>query len=77
VTFTQKYFVGVSLEGGKLLWRRPYTTPSNTTSQTPILYKDMVIETGRGNGITAFRVAPAAASGPRITCGIRTKSRRT
>ena len=23
VTFTQKYFVGVSLEGGKLLWRRP------------------------------------------------------
>ena len=60
VTFTQKYFVGVSLEGGKLLWRRPYTTPSNTTSQTPILYKDMVIETGRGNGITAFRVAPSS-----------------
>ena len=58
VTFTQKYFVGVSLENGKLLWRRPYTTPSTTTSQTPILYKDMVIETGRGNGITAFRVKP-------------------
>jgi outer membrane protein assembly factor BamB len=60
VTFTQKYFVGVSLEGGRLLWRRPYTTPSTTTSQTPILYKDMVIETGRGNGITAFRVAPGS-----------------
>jgi outer membrane protein assembly factor BamB len=59
VTFTQKLFVGVSLEGGKLLWRRPFTTPSTTTSQTPLLYKDMVIETGRGNGITAFRVAPS------------------
>ncbi len=37
-----------------------YTTPSTTTSQTPILYKDMVIETGRGNGVTAFRVAPGS-----------------
>ena len=60
VTFTQKYFVGVSLEGGKLLWRRPFTTPSTTTSQSPLLYKDMVIETGRGNGITAFRAVPAS-----------------
>jgi outer membrane protein assembly factor BamB len=58
VTFTQKYFVGVSLEGGKLLWRRPFTTPSTTTSQTPLLYKDMVIETGRDNGVTAFRAVP-------------------
>ena len=60
VTFTQKYFVGVSLEGGKLLWRRPFTTASTTTSQTPLLYKDMVIETGRGNGVTAFRAVPGA-----------------
>ena len=60
MTFTQKNFVGVSLEDGKLLWRRPYTTPSTTTSQTPILYKDMVIEMGRGNGVTAFRVAPGS-----------------
>jgi outer membrane protein assembly factor BamB len=58
VTFTQKNFVGVSLEDGKLLWRRPFVTPSNTTSQTPILYKDMVIQMGRDNGVTAFRVAP-------------------
>ena len=59
VTFTQKYFVGVSLEGGKLLWQRPFTTPSTTTSQTPILYKDTVIEMGRNNGVTAFRATPA------------------
>ncbi len=56
VTFTQKNFVGVSLATGELLWRRPYTTQSTTTSQTPILYGDTVIEAGRGNGITAVRV---------------------
>ncbi|MQA28441.1 MAG: PQQ-binding-like beta-propeller repeat protein [Luteitalea sp.] len=55
VTFTQQNFVGVSLATGELLWRRPYTTPSTTTSQTPILFKDTVIEMGRGNGVTAFR----------------------
>jgi outer membrane protein assembly factor BamB len=56
VTFTQKFFVGVSLETGNLLWQRPYTTPSNTTSQTPLVYKGMVIESGRNNGFTAFQV---------------------
>jgi outer membrane protein assembly factor BamB len=56
VTFTQVNFVGVSVANGQLLWRRPYTTPSQTTSQTPIFFKDTVIETGRANGITAFRV---------------------
>jgi outer membrane protein assembly factor BamB len=61
VTFTQKNFVGVSLEDGKLLWRRPFTTPSTTTSQTPILFKDTVIQTGRDNGIVAFRVKPGGA----------------
>ena len=57
VTFTQKNFVGVSAATGELLWRRPYTTPSNTTSQTPILHKNMVIEMGRANGVTAFVAA--------------------
>jgi outer membrane protein assembly factor BamB len=56
VTFTQKFLVGVSLETGKLLWQRPYTTASTTTSQTPMLYKDMIIESGRNNGFTGFRV---------------------
>ncbi len=56
VTFTQENFVGVSADTGQLLWRRPYTTPSTTTSQTPHLYEGDVIESGRGNGITRFRV---------------------
>jgi outer membrane protein assembly factor BamB len=55
VTFTQQNFVGVALATGQLLWRRPYTTPSTTTSQTPLVYKDTVIESGRANGFTAFR----------------------
>jgi outer membrane protein assembly factor BamB len=55
VTFTQQNFVGVSAADGTLLWRRPYTTPSTTTSQTPVIHGDMVIESGRANGITAFR----------------------
>ena len=58
VTFTHKNFVGVSLATGELLWRRPFETRSDTTSQTPILYKDMVVQAGRGNGITAFHVVP-------------------
>ncbi len=56
VTFTQENFVGVSADNGQLLWRRPYTTPSTTTAQTPRLYQGDVIESGRGNGITRFRV---------------------
>jgi outer membrane protein assembly factor BamB len=64
VTFTQKYFVGVSAADGKLLWRRPFTTPSTTTSQTPILYKDTVIEMGRNNGVTAFRAMPGSGEWP-------------
>ena len=56
VTFTQENFVGVSAQTGELLWRRPYTTPSTTTAQTPHVYQGDVIETGRGNGITRVRV---------------------
>jgi outer membrane protein assembly factor BamB len=46
---------------GELLWRRPFTTPSNTTAQTPIIYRDMIIQAGRENGITAFRPARGAS----------------
>jgi outer membrane protein assembly factor BamB len=55
VTFTQRNFVGVSAADGTLLWRRPYATPATTTAQTPVFHKDLVIESGRANGITAFR----------------------
>jgi outer membrane protein assembly factor BamB len=56
VLFTHQNLVGISAADGRLLWQRPFTTPSNTTSQTPIIYKDMIIQAGRENGFTAFRV---------------------
>ena len=56
IIFTQENFVGVAAETGQLLWSRPFTTPSSTTSQTPHLYDGDVIETGRGNGVTRFRI---------------------
>jgi outer membrane protein assembly factor BamB len=55
VTFTHRNLVGVSRATGELLWSRPFTTPSDTSSQTPILYRDTIIQAGRANGITAFR----------------------
>ena len=60
VTFTNQNFVGVSMATGELLWSRPFVTPSDTTSQTPILYGDTIIQAGRENGITAFRVIQGA-----------------
>ena len=56
VTFTQENMVGVALDTGALLWRRPFVTQSTTTSQTPILYNGQLVQAGRGNGITLFRV---------------------
>lgn len=61
IVFTNQNLVGVSLTTGELLWRRPFTTPSNTTAQTPIVYRDTVIQAGRENGITAFRAARGAS----------------
>jgi outer membrane protein assembly factor BamB len=56
ILFTNQNLVGVEAATGRLLWQRPVTTPSNTTSQTPIVYKDAVIQAARENGFTAFRV---------------------
>jgi outer membrane protein assembly factor BamB len=57
VTFTHQQLIGVSVATGQLLWQRPFRTPSDTTAQTPILFRDTIIQNGRGNGVTAFRVA--------------------
>lgn len=59
VTFTQTRLVGVEAATGHLLWSRPFTTQAVTTSQTPMIHRDTIIETGRGNGITAFRATQA------------------
>jgi outer membrane protein assembly factor BamB len=56
VTFTHHSLIGVAVATGELLWSRPFKTPSDTTAQTPILFRDTIIQTGRENGVTAFRV---------------------
>ena len=58
VVFTQNHFVGVDAEDGALLWQRPFTTPGDITSQTPLLHGDLVVQSGRGKGVVAFRVVP-------------------
>lgn len=55
VTFTHQNLVGVSVANGALLWSRPFTTPSNTTAQTPVFFGDSIIQAGREAGITRFR----------------------
>ena len=56
VTYTQENVVGVAVETGELLWSRPFTTAYTTNSQTPVRYGDLLIQSGQGNGVTAFRV---------------------
>ncbi len=79
VTFTQQNFVGVSAADGSLLWRRPYTTASDDDERRHrSFHKDLVIESGRGNGITAFRPTRwPTARGRHPTSGTRMKSRST
>jgi len=58
VAFTNSLLLGLRSDNGTLLWSRPFTPPSNTTSLPPIIHDNMVIQTGRENGLTAFRVIP-------------------
>ena len=56
VTFTQNNLVGVAVTTGELLWRRPFTTPFDSTAQTPIWHENMLLQSGPENGVTGFRV---------------------
>lgn len=55
VTFTQKELIGVEAATGKLLWKLPAKTHYDTNSVTPILYKETLIFSAEGQGITAVR----------------------
>jgi outer membrane protein assembly factor BamB len=62
ITFTHQFLIGLNVATGELLWRRPFRTPSDTTAQTPIGYGDTIIQNGRDNGVTAFRVMQRAGA---------------
>jgi hypothetical protein len=55
ITVTQQKIVGLDVANGWLLWERPFKTGSATSSITPIVYGDTIIESGQGAGTIAFR----------------------
>jgi outer membrane protein assembly factor BamB len=56
VTTMQKEFAGVDLGTGKLLWTLPAKSEWETNSVTPVAYKDMVVLSREGQGLTAVRL---------------------
>ena len=57
VTYTQEHIVGVAVESGQLLWRRPFKTPYVVNAQTPLIHDDIMIVSGLERGLTAFRIS--------------------
>ena len=56
VNHTQKEFVGVDAATGKLLWRLPAKSEYEENSITTIPYKDTLIFSREGMGLTAIRL---------------------
>jgi outer membrane protein assembly factor BamB len=61
LTFTQKELIGLEAATGKLLWKLPAKSSYDTNSVTPVVYKDTVIFSAEGQGITAIRPARRGA----------------
>jgi outer membrane protein assembly factor BamB len=61
VTHSQNNIVGLALDGGKLLWKIPFTTPYDQNSVTPVVYKDTLIFSGHQKRTFAVRVTHANA----------------
>ncbi len=57
VTITQKTLVGLDAATGALLWERPFVSPNDTNSITPVLSGDMIIVSSNGPPTMALRVA--------------------
>ncbi len=56
IAITQKLLVGVDAATGALLWERPYASPNNTNSVTPLVHGDLVIASSNGPPTMAVRV---------------------
>jgi outer membrane protein assembly factor BamB len=61
VTFMQKDLVGVDFANGKLLWKLPSKTQYDENINTVISYKDMLIFSREGQGLSAIRLTKAGA----------------
>lgn len=56
VNFTQREFVGVDAATGKLLWRLPAKSQYEENSATVATYKDMLVISREGLGLSAIRL---------------------
>ncbi|HEX5109997.1 MAG TPA: PQQ-binding-like beta-propeller repeat protein [Vicinamibacterales bacterium] len=56
ITITQKTLVSVDAATGAVLWERPWVSPNQTNSITPVVYGQTVIVSGNGDPTTEFSV---------------------
>lgn len=61
VTTTQNNFLAVDAGTGKLLWKLPATSEYETNSITAISYKETIIFSREGQGLTAIRLVKRGA----------------
>ncbi len=61
VTTMQNDFVGVDAGTGKLLWKLPAKSEYETNSVTPVAYKDTIVLSREGQGLTAIRLVKQGA----------------
>jgi outer membrane protein assembly factor BamB len=57
VTITQGKLGGVDVATGALLWERPFVSPNNTNSNTPVVAGDLLIVSSNGPPTSALRVS--------------------
>lgn len=55
VTQTQQFLVGVSLNGGQLLWKIPFTTDYDQNIITPVAHQQALLFSGFARGVLAIR----------------------
>jgi len=56
VAITQGKLVSVDAASGALLWERPFVSPNNTNSNTPVVAGDLLIVSSNGPPTSAMRV---------------------
>jgi outer membrane protein assembly factor BamB len=61
VTFVQQALVGVDFATGKLLWKLPSKTQYDENINTVLSYKDMLIFSREGQGLSAIRLTKPGA----------------
>src|SRR6185503_12629399 len=62
VTFMQKDVVGIDAATGKSLWKIPAKSQYDENAVTAVSYKDMVVFSREGQGLTAIRLAKESAA---------------